>query len=299
MVLVARLAGPLQSWGAEPKLKTATTRPTPTWSGVRGLLRAALGHSRDADAADVAWLDELTVAIRVDSPGTVLVDYHTINPLPESYEEFGILGADRGIVPLGTKESSGKVKRWVIGQRLRPAVTIRHYLQDAAFLLLIEGPNERLDQLCDALVEPHWTLQLGRKSCTPATPLLLGKHPGDIVSVAQSAPTMTSKPVDTLDLVWLHGTRDESLTLTSTRTVLDKPLGPHPQHGYEPNDHRVTRLAMASSERADNNVTQGSDIDASDTGSSAATEFPFGNDALFEWALRYLTHPARPQEGSV
>jgi CRISPR system Cascade subunit CasD len=77
MVLVARLAGPLQSWGAEPKLKTATTHPTPTWSGVRGLLRAALGHSRDANPADVAWLDELTVAIRVDSPGTVLVDYHT------------------------------------------------------------------------------------------------------------------------------------------------------------------------------------------------------------------------------
>jgi len=288
MVLVARLAGPLQSWGAEPKLKTATTHPTPTWSGVRGLLRSALGHSRDADPKDVAWLDDLTVAIRVDRPGTFLVDYQTINPLPESYEQFdGISGSKRGIVPLGTtlQERSREARRWLIGAKPRPAVTTRHYLQDAAFLLLIEGPDQQLDMLCDALTQPRWALQLGRKSCTPATPILLGQCSGNIVSVARDAPTMTRKPVDNLDLVWLHGTPDPTLPVSSTRTVLDQPLGVHPQHGYKVNQHTVTRLTMKST-----------DLDPSDTATAPSTTASYGYDALINWARTHLAHPGRPQE---
>lgn len=302
MVLVARLAGPLQSWGAEPRLKTATTTPTPTWSGVRGLLRAALGHSRDADPDDVAWLDDLTVAVRVDRPGTILVDYQTINPLPESYEQFeGISGNERGIVPLGTTLlKSGQAPRWLIGAKPRPAVTTRHYLQDAAFLLLIEGPGYRLDTLCDALTEPHWALQLGRKSCTPAAPILLGQYPGNIVTVALAAPTMTCKQVASLDLVWLYGTPDPTLPVRITRTVLDQPLGAHPQHGYTANQHTVTRLTMAqpsaTNDSAEQSTDLGTDLDPSDIATVPPTTVPYGHDALINWARTHLVHPGRPQE---
>lgn len=302
MVVVGRLAGPLQSWGAEPRLKTATTTPTPTWSGVRGLLRAALGHSRHADPADVAWLDDLTVAVRVDRPGTILVDYQTINPLPASYDQFhGTSGDERGIVPLGTTLlKSGQAPRWLIGAKPRPAVTTRHYLQDAAFLLLIEGPEQRLDTLCDALTQPRWALQLGRKSCTPATPILLGQHPGTIVDVALTAPTMTREQVTSLDLVWLHGTPDPTLSVRTTRTVLDQPLGAHPQHGYRANQHTVTRLTIAqpavTNDTAKQSTNLGTNLDPSDTPTAPPTTAPYGHDALINWARTRLSHPGRPQE---
>lgn len=301
MVLVARLTGPLQSWGAEPKLKTATTHPTPTWSGVRGLLRAALGHARDADPADVSWLDDLTVAIRVDRPGIALVDYQTINPLPESYEQFrGISRSDRGIVPLGTtlQERSRQAPRWYSGTA--PAVTTRHFLQDAAFLLLIDGLDRRIDTLCDALTQPRWALQLGRKSCTPATPILLGQHPGTIVDVARAAPTMTHEAVSGLELIWLHGRPDPTLPVRATRTVLDQPIGAHPQQGYTANQHCVTSLTLtwptvrASEAKEGSNF--GVDLDPADITTSSQIAVPYGHDALIDWALTYLRHPGRPQE---
>lgn len=305
MVLVARLAGPLQSWGAEPRLKTATTTPTPTWSGVRGLLRSALGHPRDADPADVAWLDDLIVAVRVDRPGTLLVDYQTINALPESYEQFdGISGKKRGIVPLGTTIlKGGQAPRWLIKSKLSPAVTTRHYLQDAAFLLLIEGPEQWLDRICGALTQPRWALQLGRKSCTPATPILLGQQPGNIVSVALNAPTMTREQVANLDLVWLHGTPDPTLPVRTTRTVLDQPFGAHPQHGYMANQHTVTRLTLArpavTNDPAKQNTELGTELDPSDIATVPPTTTPYGHDALISWARTYLVHPGRQQESLI
>jgi CRISPR system Cascade subunit CasD len=275
-VLVARLAGPLQSWGAEPKLKTATTHPTPTWSGVRGLLRAALGHGRDDPIEAVTWLDDLRCAVRVDRPGQTLVDFHTINPLPQSYEQLdGIGPAERGIVPLGTtlQTKTGQAPRWFAGTV--PAVTRRHYLQDAAFLLLLDGSGADLDQLAEALAAPRWALQLGRKSCTPASPVLLGLHPDTIRDIAETAPIMTRGNVPgALDLVWLHGTPDPALPVVRKRTVLDQPLGTHPQHGYAAGQHTVTRVSVANLP----------------THSGAL-------DVLLTWAATYLAHPARTCQG--
>lgn len=270
--LLARLAGPLQAWGAEPKLRVAGTHPTPTWSGLLGLARAALGHGRGDAAADIAWLRSLDMAVRVDQPGTVHVDFHTINPLPDAYESFEFFDpSDRGLVPLGTElQASGQAPRWLKGAA--PMVTRRHLLHDAAFIWLVHGPDRDVERLAGALASPRWTLALGRKGCTPASPLLLGIHPGTILEAAQSVPLTGSRSSAMggdgasddaqIELVWIHGTPDPDLTIERTRVVLDNPLGSHPQHGYAAGQHSVGRVSA-----------------------------PTAGD-LLTWSTENLTHPA-------
>jgi len=280
--LVARLTGPLQAWGAAPSLRTASTHPTPTWSGLLGLARAALGHGRHADPADIDWLRHLTMAVRVDAPGRVHTDFHTINPLPDSYSRFGGISDGtraRGQVPTGKDVSArGTVDRWEANET-STMITYRQLIHDAAFLWLAEGPAEHVDRLASALARPRWQLALGRRSCTPASPLLLGVHPATLADVAAAAPLDGHQPARrrTVDLVHLHtGPTGSAPAVDSgagsarrSRTVLDVPLGSHPQHGYAAAQHTINPIAA-----------------------------PPTSD-LLSWAASQLTHPARPDAGST
>jgi CRISPR system Cascade subunit CasD len=93
--------------------------------------------------------------VRVDRQGTLLKDYHTAGD-----------GVFRGSRDYFAPTSSG-------GKGKNPVVTERHYLQDASFLVALEGENELLHQLASALIDPAWPLALGRKSCPPAEPVLI------------------------------------------------------------------------------------------------------------------------------
>ena len=270
--LVVRLAGPLQAWGAEPRLRTVTTHRTPTLSGLLGLSRAALGHGRHANPADVAWLRDLTFAVRVDQPGTSRTDFHTVNPLPDTYARFGLSTIERGIVPAGTTlQAKGQAPRWAIGGKVEPLVTKRSYLHDAAFTWLTTGPEDLINRLATAFTNPVWTLSLGKKNCPPASPFLLGTSPGNLTDTARAVPrlvpTRQSQNTRPVDLVWLNGTPDSTLPTTSpNRVIRDLPLGSHPLDGHTANTHAVT---------------------ASPNHPTVTTL----ND-LLTWATAHLTHPA-------
>ncbi len=79
-VLFLRLEGPLQSWGDTAQWSVRRTRAEPSKSGVIGLIGAALGYGPDPEGdAEIARLGrELRLGIRVDRPGSVLRDYHTV-----------------------------------------------------------------------------------------------------------------------------------------------------------------------------------------------------------------------------
>lgn len=145
--LLLRLAAPMQSWGISSKFDRRTTNMEPTRSGVIGMLAAAMGLSRE-EPLDV--FKALKFGVRIDQSGSMERDFHM---------------AHRGE---GSKSSA-----WV---------THRYYLEDAVFLAGLEGPSEFLAELESALMHPVYPLALGRRSCPPAEPLVLGIRDVDLLT---------------------------------------------------------------------------------------------------------------------
>lgn len=165
--LLLRLEGPLQSWGYRSRFTNRDTGLEPTKSGVTGLLCCALGRPRTESPADLA---ALTMHVRVDRQGTILRDFHTAGG--------GVFRGSRQYYPPTSSGSSSK----------NPAITQRYYLQDAAFLVALEGDPSLLRTLADALADPVWPLTLGRRSCPPATPVLVGPRDADAEAALENEP---------------------------------------------------------------------------------------------------------------
>ncbi|MFE4516439.1 type I-E CRISPR-associated protein Cas5/CasD [Kitasatospora sp. NPDC056783] len=156
-VLVLRLAGPLQSWGDRSAFNRRDSRPQPTKSGVIGLLAGAAGRPREADIGDLVGL---RLGVRIDQPGTLLRDYHTVSdyrgrPLPQA-----------GVNAKGVQKPTSPAKD--------THVTHRYYLQDAVFVAAVQGPAALVEALAEAIRRPAFPLALGRRSCVPTQPIALG-----------------------------------------------------------------------------------------------------------------------------
>lgn len=174
-VLLLRLAGPLQSWGDTSRFNRRDTRSEPTKSGVVGLLAAALGRDRDDDISDLA---ALTMAVRADQPGSVLRDYHTVS------DYRGIPLKQTGVNAKGTQKPTSPTKH--------THVTLRYYLQDAAFLVGLTGEAALITELATAIRRPVHPLALGRRSCPPTQPIGLGTHTGSLLTVMRQHPWLAA-----------------------------------------------------------------------------------------------------------
>ncbi|MFE0099864.1 type I-E CRISPR-associated protein Cas5/CasD [Streptomyces sp. NPDC059009] len=179
--LLLRLAGPLQSWGTHSKYLRRDTARFPTRSGVVGMLAAGLGRGREAPVDDIA---ALSMTVRVDRPGVVLSDFHTVG---------GGLPADETVITVdGKRRTEGK----------GTLVTRRQYLADAAFTLALTSDDEGLLHACAAaLRDPHWPLFLGRRSCPPEGPILLGTtedplHHLERMPLAAKRPRSGPQPIE-------------------------------------------------------------------------------------------------------
>lgn len=152
--LLLCLAGPMQAWGTDSKFEVRGAGREPSKSGVIGLLAAALGRSRDSDLSD---LNALRFGIRVEQEGVLLRDYHTVCVTEKPY------------------------------------VTNRYYLADACFLVGLEGETSFLEQLSDALTNPVFPLFLGRRSCPPCQPLVLGIRNKNLIAALSDEPWQASE----------------------------------------------------------------------------------------------------------
>jgi len=153
--LVLRLAGPLQSWGTHSRFNRRETSIEPTKSGIIGLLAAAQGRRRQEPIEDLLGL---RLGVRVDQPGSLLRDYHTVS--------------DHRGLPLRSASVNGKGRQKPTAPAKFTHVTERFYLQDAVFVAAIGGPVEILAGLRDALRTPAFPLALGRRACVPTQPML-------------------------------------------------------------------------------------------------------------------------------
>lgn len=162
--LALRLGGPLQSWGSASDHNRRDTGPMPTKSGVIGLLASADGRRREDQIVDLL---QLRLGVRVDQPGTLLRDYHTVS----DYRGRPLLSASVDTRRRQLKTAPAKYT----------AVTERFYLQDAVFVAVVAGDSELVGGLAVAVTRPAFPLALGRRCCVPTQPLLLRPTSGDLI----------------------------------------------------------------------------------------------------------------------
>lgn len=155
-VLLLTLSGPLQSWGADSRFTTRSTRREPTRSAVTGMLACAMGLSR---TASLDRFRDMCFGVRVDQCGELAEDMQTARP------------------------AKGKAM----------PVTHRRYLADASFLVAIGASRRDVDAWGDALCHPAHPLYLGRRSCPPGRPVRLCTRPDtDIATVLDTFPWTAS-----------------------------------------------------------------------------------------------------------
>lgn len=162
--LVLRLAGPLQAWGSSSQFNRRETDEAPTKSGIIGLLAAAQGRRRSDPIEDLVGL---SLAVRIDQPGTLLRDFHTVSTMDG--------------LPLLSANLSAKGQQQPVSGGKTTHVTHRFYLQDAVFVAVVGASDaELVAGLADAVRHPVFPLALGRRSCVPTQPLLLRCGDGDL-----------------------------------------------------------------------------------------------------------------------
>lgn len=151
--LVLHLRGPMQAWGGNSRLDIRSTELLPTKSALVGILASAHGRTHGSDVSDLVQLE---MVIRVDQPGWLMRDYHTV-------------GAG---YPKGQRIQKAKG-----GERPEDKSTLvseRYYLADAAFTITLTGDDLVIKSTNTALERPRWAPALGRRSCPPAEPFNLG-----------------------------------------------------------------------------------------------------------------------------
>lgn len=154
--LLLRLAAPLQSWGGDCKFEIRKTQKEPTKSGVIGLLAAALGWKRDNEEGLIR-LNTLKFGVRVDQQGQNIMDFHTV-------------------------------------QGEKSYITYRHYLSDAIFLAGLESEDKLfLYSLENALKNPVFPLFLGRRSCPPTLPVVMGIRDCGLEQALTEEPALTER----------------------------------------------------------------------------------------------------------
>ncbi len=161
-----RLDGPLQSWGVTSRFVYRDTADGPSFSGIVGLICAAMGLRRAEANARLPELAKLEMGVRVDRPGWKMSDYHT---------------AGAGV---GMMSAAGDIKKTATTGEFETHVMRKEYLADASFLVALRGEPTTIDQVAAALQDPVWPPFLGRKSCPPSVPIYEGGGEFETVEAA-------------------------------------------------------------------------------------------------------------------
>lgn len=167
--LLLRLAGPLQSWGTSSRWTERDTGYEPSKSGVIGILAAALGLPREADLSQLA---SLRMGVRVDQEGSPGYDFQSAGA---GNDHPGIaMGRDTASI-IATRQRILKAGGTLLdSQRGKASISRRYFLQDAVFLVGLEGDDLAfLTGLDAALRAPVYPIGLGRRSYVPSVPVAM------------------------------------------------------------------------------------------------------------------------------
>jgi len=211
-LLLFQLHGPLASWG-EPAV--GEYRPSATHPGksqIGGILGAALGLSREREEDLAALVSGYGLAVRIDSEGELLRDYHTTQVPPAKRKRRFLTRRDELAVP-----------------DLYTILSRRDYRVDAAWTCALwpyEAAPHDLATIAQALRRPRFTLYLGRKSCPPALPLA-----PQVIEAPTLKAAFSAYPGDEQLIVGLTG-GGERLT-EKRRYFWEEPLAEGLESGFE------------------------------------------------------------------
>ncbi|VAX12173.1 CRISPR-associated protein, Cas5e family [hydrothermal vent metagenome] len=169
--LVFQLYGVLASWGDQAVGRERPSGDHPSRSALLGLLAAGMGIARNKEDKLAELSRQCRFGIKLYSPGQVLRDFHTTQ-IPPTIKKIKHLHTRRDELRadnLGTILSS------------------REYRQDAlavVALWLEEEGKYSLDDLQLGLIQPHFHLYLGRKSCPLSIPVNPEKVSTETLKVA-------------------------------------------------------------------------------------------------------------------
>lgn len=172
--LIFQLYGPLAAWGDIAVGETRSSALTPSKSAVLGLVAAAVGLRRpdtaqteeeraEWEARHISLAEGYGLAVKINALGLPLSDYHTAQ-VPSSGS-----GKNRKVFSTRRDELTRAHK-----SDLNTILSRREYRQDALSAIALWARAVApitLDELRCALLEPRFSLYLGRKSCPLALPL--------------------------------------------------------------------------------------------------------------------------------
>jgi CRISPR system Cascade subunit CasD len=161
--LLFQLYGSMASWGDTAIGGTRPSYRYPTKSAMMGLLAAALGIERNEEGKLLALQENLGFAVRIDSEGMLLTDYHTTQVPSRS---------DLKKRPHFTRRDELQFS----SHELNTILSTRDYYCDALYTVVLwQNTVETkftLEKIKEALLHPHFVLYLGRKSCPLSFPLM-------------------------------------------------------------------------------------------------------------------------------
>lgn len=230
--LLLWLEAPLQSWGHDSKFGRRDSLDFPTKSGVLGMLCCARGAMGQQAEWLQRWADldmQVVAYVPMDRQGNALPrlpllrDFHMVGSGYDDQDPWASL-----LIP---KTSEGKK---AVGGGTK--MTYRYYLQDMAYAVALQGPEDELAATAEALQNPVWDLFLGRKNCVPTEFIFQGIHPDASQALAKARQLAQEKHRLPVFYVLQGEHEGEVLTLN------DVPLqfGEHKQY----RDRRVTVMAM-------------------------------------------------------
>lgn len=163
--LVFQLYGALASWG---DIAVGEHRPSlghPSKSAITGLIAAALGIDRENDSEHVKLGHQYGVAICVRTPGEMLRDYHTTQ-VPGGKREYSTRYDEIRLPGYNPK---------TLKSNLETILSQRDYRTDALYQIAVwcmtNDAYYPLENLQKNLLQPRFTLYLGRKSCPVSLPM--------------------------------------------------------------------------------------------------------------------------------
>jgi CRISPR system Cascade subunit CasD len=161
--LLFTLYAPLASWGEIAVGESRGSWARPSRSAMLGLMAAALGIERDDQARHGELDEDCALAVRLDAPGSPLVDYHTAQTVAAS------------VVKKRRPATRAELLNAVAAGDRETILSRRTYRQDslATVALWIRSLSAAwtLAELQDALRRPRFVLYAGRKANAFGLPL--------------------------------------------------------------------------------------------------------------------------------